>query len=277
MLRVIAATCGLLFSFPVIAENPLQVVTSIKPLTLIAKTVLPADTQYRVLVPNGGNPHNYALKVSDRQAIADADLVLWVGPEMERFLTKVIKHTDAPAIAMAELESVTWPEESREDHKSHDHGHGSKDMHMWLNPHNARELAVAIGQVMKINTDEGVGTIASLDKSISMRLQPIKSLNYGVYHDAYGHFINHYNLSKPIVLSPGEDRRPGAKHLHHIRKQLKGGDCLFVSPGQSNALSLQVSRAANIPLVTLDPLQADSYTQLITAMADAFVTCGAEE
>ncbi|BFM13859.1 zinc ABC transporter substrate-binding protein ZnuA [Maricurvus nonylphenolicus] len=276
MFRVIAAVCGLLFSFHVIAEKPLQVVTSIQPLALIAKTVLPSETQYRVLVPNGGNPHSYALKVSDRQAIANADLVLWIGPQMERFLAKVMKQSTAPSIAMAELDSVTWPEESHNEEVSHHHGHdhSGQDMHMWLNPNNALELVAAIGRVLEVNAGNGVNTIASLDKSVSEQLHVLKDLNYGVYHDAYSHFTAHYRLSDPIVVSPGEDSRPGARHLHKIRQQLKGGDCLFVAPGQTNGLSLQVSRAANIPLVKLDPLQADSYTQLITAMADAFVECG---
>lgn len=273
VLAVLTVLCGFLCSSHVIAEKPLQVVTSIQPLALIAKTLLPPDTQYRVLVPSGANPHSYALKVSDRQAIASADLVLWVGPQMERFLVKVMAQSSVPSIAMAELGSVTWPDEAHEEH-DHSHDHGSKDMHMWLNPHNALALVAEIGQIMGLNTERGVTTITSLDKAVGKQLHTLQGLNYGVYHDAYGHFTERYRLPNPIVVSSGEDRRPGARHLHKIRQQLQGGDCLLVAPGQANSLSRQVSRAANIPLVEIDPLQADSYPQLITAMAAAFATCG---
>ncbi|MDA7826289.1 zinc ABC transporter substrate-binding protein, partial [Porticoccaceae bacterium] len=76
-----------LFCFPAYAnsgvgDKPL-VVTSIKPLAIIAKSALQDRARVEYIMPAGLSPHDVVLKVSDMRLLAEADLVLWIGSDFE--------------------------------------------------------------------------------------------------------------------------------------------------------------------------------------------------
>lgn len=65
-----------------------DVVTSIKPLGFIASAIAEGVTPVTVVLPDGASEHDYALRPSDVRRIKNADLLVWVGPEMESFVTR---------------------------------------------------------------------------------------------------------------------------------------------------------------------------------------------
>jgi len=75
-------------------------VASITPLQLIAAEVLDGIAKPEVLIPPGASPHAYSLRPSDTRKIHDADLVVWVGPELEQFLTKPISQSNATKLML---------------------------------------------------------------------------------------------------------------------------------------------------------------------------------
>lgn len=83
------------------------VVTSIRPLGFIASAIADGVTPTEVLLPDGASPHDFALRPSDLQRLRAADLVLWVGPDMEAFLTKALSPLPANRqLAISELPAV---------------------------------------------------------------------------------------------------------------------------------------------------------------------------
>ena len=67
-----------------------QVLATIRPLSLLVSDLLAGtetDAVY-TLLPGNADPHNYSLRVSDRKALQQARLIVWVGPDMERSLTR---------------------------------------------------------------------------------------------------------------------------------------------------------------------------------------------
>lgn len=175
---------GALFFAGIAAESAqAAVVTSVRPLGFIAAAIADGITPTEVLLPDGASPHDYALRPSDVQRLQSADLVIWVGPEMEAFLTKPLaSHAAAPQIALASLPAIQSAlikesehhddehadEEDHEHHDAdhqhahgsaeahHDHGadedadaheghhHGEYNMHIWLSPEMAKQTAIAI-------------------------------------------------------------------------------------------------------------------------------------
>lgn len=255
--------------------QPLKIVTSIQPLALIVAELLP-DADIRVLVPPGANPHSYALKVSDRRALSDADLVVWVGPGLEVFLQAVLAQEQPDrVVTVANLEGIDWPVlPASHDYEHSHHGAAGRDMHLWLNPANARVLLKAVAaklpSVTWAETDE---RLRQLDIQLQAKMQALDLAVYGVYHDAYRHFTAHYGLPAPVVVSPGVEQGPSAKHLYRVHQQLQGGSCLLVEPGQHNALAEQVTAATGIKAITIEPLQASSYEALLQGIAMAMVNC----
>ena len=67
------------------------VVASLKPLGFIASAIADGVTETQVLLPDGASEHDYSLRPSDVKRLQNADLVVWIGPEMEAFMQKSAK------------------------------------------------------------------------------------------------------------------------------------------------------------------------------------------
>ncbi len=79
---------ALAFATAVALPAHANVVASIKPVGFIASAIADGVTPVEVLLPDGASEHDYALRPSDVKRLQNADLVVWVGPEMEAFMTK---------------------------------------------------------------------------------------------------------------------------------------------------------------------------------------------
>ncbi|MCW2479140.1 zinc ABC transporter substrate-binding protein ZnuA [Candidatus Symbiopectobacterium sp. NZEC135] len=182
-LKALFVAGALLFAGAAAESAQAAVVTSVRPLGFIAAAIADGITPTEVLLPDGASPHDYALRPSDVQRLQSADLVIWVGPEMEAFLTKPLaSHAASPQIALASLPAIQSAlikesehhddehadEEEHEHHDAdhqhahgsaeahHDHGadedadaheehhHGEYNMHIWLSPEMAKQTAIAI-------------------------------------------------------------------------------------------------------------------------------------
>ncbi len=151
---------------------PPRVVASIAPLGMIAAAVMGDVAAPAVLLPPGQSPHHGALKPSQARALADADLVVWIGPNMEMGVDKALDARPADwlrdrTFTVSELPGVALlpgrrlnaigdghghehehDRKSGHDHKpgeEHDH-HGGEDPHLWLSPDNAAAIAAALAE-----------------------------------------------------------------------------------------------------------------------------------
>ena len=120
-------------------ENP-QVVVSIKPIHSLVSAVMEGVATPTLLVKTG-SPHAYTLRPSEAKALANADLVIWVGHELESFLEKPLQTVakKAQKLALSEqLESSLlatrnsgeWQHADHdEQHKDSVEEHGDHDQH----------------------------------------------------------------------------------------------------------------------------------------------------
>ena len=76
-----------LFLAPAAQAAP-QVVVSIYPIHSLVAGVMAGVAEPLLLVRGAATPHDYALKPSDAKALANADAVFWIGPQLETFLVK---------------------------------------------------------------------------------------------------------------------------------------------------------------------------------------------
>jgi zinc transport system substrate-binding protein len=101
----------------------LTLVASIRPLAfLLNELVLPADKVIQ-LVSDNNSAHHYQLKVSDRRLLQSADLVVWVGPELELFLEKPLKQVarsgGESVITLSDASGITWFDSAPESPSAH--------------------------------------------------------------------------------------------------------------------------------------------------------------
>ena len=147
------------FAASLSAPASAAVVTSIKPLGFIAAAIADGVTPVEVLLPDGASEHDYALRPSDVKRLQGADLVVWIGPEMEAFISKTAsafpaeKNLELASLPTVKPLLITGAEEEDEHHDGDDdhhdaahehHHHGQYNMHLWMSPEIARQSAVAI-------------------------------------------------------------------------------------------------------------------------------------
>lgn len=272
-----------------VAQPPsLQVVTSIRPLALIANDILGARGSAVALIDGGDSPHHYALTPSARLRAARADFLLWVGAGLEVSLTGLFAGRE-DLITAQSLDDITL--------LSLDHLH--PDLHLWLNTDNARAIAAAVARVASVrdpgNADyyaqrladfdaEQRANSAAIDRALRApgAAEPASALGgYAVYHDAYQYFEQQFGLTHALALVHDPERSPSIRELAETRAALALARpvCLLVEPDSDPRLIDTVLNSAQLRRVEVDILGyavADGeqgYTRLIRGFVDDLTRC----
>lgn len=269
-----------------------DILTSIKPIQMIAYELTAQVNTPDVLVSANASPHDYALRPSDVKRIREAELVIWFGPDLEPFLEKplsqhsnVLTLSDIPQLALR-----SYGEEASHDHDGHHHG--TYDPHFWLGIAQAKTVAEAIAQrlsetdpnhskVYQENLSQFLAKLDETDKAIDQQLTPVKNKPYYVFHDAYAYFEDRYQLNNIGHFTVSPDRKPGAKTLISIRRDLANHQarCVFAEPQFQPAVIETVVRGSQTHIGILDPLgstipvQAGSYFSFLEQLAGNFYSC----
>ena len=124
----------LTFFSPAKAET--KVVASIKPIHSLASYLMDGVAKPSLIVDGYASPHGFAMKPSHAKMLQDADIVFWVGEDLENFLEKPLDSIAAKAEKIELLEvkglvKLKFRERNIfDDHDDHDdHGHKKKDDH----------------------------------------------------------------------------------------------------------------------------------------------------
>ncbi len=156
------------------ANAEIKVVTSIKPIHSLASYLMDGVAKPDLIVDGYASPHGFALKPTHAKMLQEADLVFWVGEDLENFLEKPLKSIakKAEKIELMEIKGLTklkfrernifdehghkedehghkedehGHKEDEHGHKEDEHGHdehshGEHDPHIWLDPMNAKVI-----------------------------------------------------------------------------------------------------------------------------------------
>lgn len=271
-----------------------DVLTTIKPLGFISAAVTEGVTNTQVLLPTSASPHDYSLKPSDVEKLKSAQLVVWVGEELEAFLEKSIDKLPAEKVLtlenvakIKELVEAHEKEDDEHDHKGHSHKHEHKhshnhkhahdehhhehdeDWHIWLSPTAAETIAEQIAERLSQQLPEQKAKIAEnlanfkadLAKKhgeIEKQLSSAKGKGYYSFHDAYRYFENAYGLNPLGSFTINPSVAPGAKTLAKIKKHVAEhkAQCLFAEPQFTPKVIESLSKGTAAKVGQLDPLGA---------------------
>lgn len=282
------------------AQADVKVLTSIKPLQLIAAAVQDGVAIPEVLLPPGASPHNYALRPSDVRKVQSVDLVYWIGPDMEGFLPRVLNGRSLPSVAVQDLpglklrrfaeDSLSHAEEA--DEHDHDHRPGSLDAHLWLSPVNARVIAAKMAADLSAADPANAARYQSnlkafderldaLDIRLKKRLAAVEGKPYFVFHEAFDYFEDAYGLKHTGVFSVAAEVQPGAQHVAAMRARLQevGKTCVFSEPPLRPRLAETLVAGLPVKLAELDalggytPATAQGYEQVLEKLGNDLAGC----
>ncbi|ADR51883.1 zinc uptake ABC transporter [Candidatus Liberibacter solanacearum CLso-ZC1] len=260
-----------IFFFPLLCAtsraSSLQVVASIKPIHSIVASIMNGVGKPSLLVKGNSSPHEYSLRPSDTMMLKNADIIFWLGSEMEFFLVKPLGYVDKQSNIITlsnspNLHKITLPQ------KQQDHHHGGAvvyDMHLWLAPINAKHMAHVIAQELIKNdpknkeiytkNEEDFGTkLDKLDKELHDILLPVQGKKIIVSHGAYRYFEKHYNLQIIDSIMPNTILL-GAKSLQKIKDRIVSEkvSCLFYEPEFDSKIIQSIANNTGIIVGMLDP------------------------
>jgi zinc transport system substrate-binding protein len=176
LLSSVLCTAGL--AAPAAADA--NVVVSIKPLHSLIAAVMQGLGEPHLIVRDAGSPHTYSLRPSDAKALERAEIVFWIGDEMETFLESTIEtlarkativevaHMDG-LVLLANREGGAWEAHDDEEAGHDEHAdadgdeehedaagqdtekelaHGETNMHLWLDSHNAMAIVAQAAKAL---------------------------------------------------------------------------------------------------------------------------------
>jgi zinc transport system substrate-binding protein len=300
--RIFSVFVAFIASFLLIgpAQAEVKVLTSIKPLQLIAAAVQDGVAVPEVLLPPGASPHNYALRPSDVRKVQSVDLLYWIGPDMEGFLPRVLNGRKLPSVAVQDLPGLKLRHFAEDNHShaeetdDHDHDHrpGSLDAHLWLSPVNARVIAdkmaadlsaadPANAQRYQRNAKAFDERLDALDQRLKKRLAGVEGKPYFVFHEAFDYFEDAYGLKHAGVFAVAAEVQPGAQHVAAMRTRLQevGKTCVFSEPPLRPRLAETLVAGLPVKLAELDalggytPATAQGYEQVLEKLGNDLAGC----
>ncbi|SDH33476.1 zinc transport system substrate-binding protein [Pseudomonas benzenivorans] len=282
------------------AQAEVRVLTSIKPLQLIAAAVQDGLGTPEVLLPPGASPHHYALRPSDVRRVREVELLYWVGADLESFLPRVLSGREQPSVALQNLpgmhlrhfgEGHDEHAEAAEEHDS-EHRPGALDAHLWLLPANARviaaKMAADLAAVDPANAARYQANLAAfdarlgaLDQRLQRRLAGVRGKAYFVFHEAYDYFEAAYGLEHAGVFSVLGEVQPGAQHVAAMRERLQqaGPSCVFSEPPLRPRLAETLTAGLPVTLAELDAMggalavDAGGYERLLEQLGEELAGC----
>lgn len=305
MFRLLLICCLSLWTISAPAQ--VQILTSIKPLQLIAAAIQDGQGEPQALLPPGASPHYFVLRPSDARRLDKADLFYWIGPDLENFLPRLLKQRSQLSVAVQNLPDVHlqyFAETHQHNHKTehahspalveHDHAHqpGALDAHLWLLPHNAMVIAQRISadlsaidpdnaELYAANLKSFIERLAALDQQLKEQLKALQGKPFFVFHEAFNYFEHAYGLQHSGVFAISSELQPGARHVQQMRQRLQqaGPSCVFSEPPLQPRLAHTLADGLPVTLAELDPLGVDSpvsaqgYEQLLRNLAGQFTVC----
>lgn len=277
------------FSFSDRVYAEIKVVTSIKPLHSLVSNVMDGVGKPGLIVTGNASPHTFQFKPENAKMIQEADIVFWIGKDLETFLEKPIKIIGQKAKVVNFLESKEikklkyrenniFKEAGHDDHgnkkskkkkdKHDDHAHGETDAHIWTDPVNAKIIVEIIEKQLSeldsknksIYENNRKKTLAELDTLMNTINKDInKRASFIVFHDAYQYFEKRFEVKATGALSINPEVLPGAKQLAYIREEIKTKkiNCIFSEPQFNPSISKAIAQDTGIKTFVIDPLGAD--------------------
>ena len=257
-------------------EKPL-VVASIRPLALMAGDLAGDWLRVETLLAPDQEPHHVSLTFSQRRQLEKADLILWVGPELESFLEKLLEDPD-PDRVLGFRDAIADSAIPLQ----------RADAHYWLHPRLAADYYRALAERLQARfpqkaatvqrrLGENLAVLARLEAAIGERMQRHASRSLIVDHQAYSYFADYFGLQIAGALTDENGVAMGPRTVTSLAGR-DGIACLVVEALPAGRRAARMAEALGVPVVAVDPLgtavaTGQGYGGLLESVAGGFEAC----
>ncbi len=279
----------------------LKVITTIKPLYSLVASVMGDKGSPELMVKGGLDPHIYRLKPSNIRQIHDSDVIFYIDPNLEVFLKRIFKRKfkNFRAVALAQQKDIRlipyrtskiWyrDETVKQNHSKK----GEQDLHIWLDPANARRMVTSIEETLSDldpensltyiqNAQKTIARLYRMEEDIREKLRPLRQKPMIVYHDAFQYFEKSFSLKSVGAIVLKSDQMPSVKHIKTLKNiaRKKKVTCVLGTPGAHPRIATVVMSGTNAGFDVVDPLGLyldigpDLYFEIMDEMARSIINC----
>lgn len=257
--------------------GPLRIVVSLPPLAGLAEAMTPTAHEITMLIKPGQSCHAHEMTPADVAAIAQADVLIYVGLGLEPKIESLLARRPSPhrqVVCFANVVGATL----HEQHHHHHHApgepcdHGPVDPHLWVDPDLVRQLIPAMGEAirtaMKNRAEPAVieqslaaqadllHRLDELDVVLRSTLAPVAGESIVTHHDAFSRMTERYGLTVAAVIRPMATEEPTPAEVAAAVRALKDHRArgVFVEPQFPAPAARRIAESAGVPLGTLDVL-----------------------
>jgi zinc/manganese transport system substrate-binding protein len=283
------------------SDASLRVVATTTHLADIVRNVGGDRVEATPLLTANADPHDFEVRPGDMEALADADLILRSGGDLDEWLTEAIDGSGGDAPALNLLEHVRTIEGAEHGHEgegrhadgeaAHAEGAEAADPHWWQDPRNGERAVVAIRDALVAadpegraaydeNADAYARRLRQLDAAIAncMRRVPDEQRKLVTTHDSFGYYADRYDVEVigTVIPSMSTQGQPSAGETRELVETIKREKvrAVFteraVNPKVERAIADEAGATFGTPLWadSLGPTRSDGSTYLKTLAAN---------
>ncbi|HYE62201.1 MAG TPA: metal ABC transporter substrate-binding protein [Phycisphaerales bacterium] len=289
---------------PAKVPRTVKAVVTVAPLKSLVEPLLPPGSSVTILMQPGRSEHGYEFTPADVAALADANLVVYVGLGLEGQLESILAKQNAPnreLVCFAEAVGLKSDHDHAHDHDhkhdhhahddhDHDHAHDevNQDPHLWLDPVVVEAfLPTLSASVLKASSTPGSSIESDLARveaattklrtrvhevheAWKSRLEPYKGRAVVTHHNAFARPAARYGFKVAAVIREF-DSDPTPADLAKVADAIRAHNVstIFIEPQYSPAAANKIRDIAGVTVSTLDPLGDGDWFAMMQRNLDA--------
>jgi zinc transport system substrate-binding protein len=246
------------------AEVGTSVVASFYPLAEAASRVGGDLVSVQNLTPPGVEPHDLELAPDDIEAIANADVIVYLGGGFQPAVEDALAEAEH-AVTVDALDAVAT---NAAPASEADEGL-TVDPHVWLDPARYEEIVRSVSAALSeadpaneatyaANAEAYIGQIAALDEEFRVGLSDCERITIVTSHEAFGYLADAYGLTQVGILGLSPEAEPDPRRLAELRDlvQREGVTTIFAEELVSPKVAETLASEAGVQVAVLNPIES---------------------
>lgn len=216
------------------AARKISVVTTVAPITSMVENVGGDKIKLTGIIPEGVNSHTFEPVPSDVKILANADLLIVNGLDLEEPTLKLAQANMKQGTAVLRLGDKTISGNEYIYDFSFPKSRGHPNPHLWLNPEHVIRYALMIrDELIRIdpsnqsayeqNASAFIKQLERLDRAIENAVKTIPESNRRLltYHDSWPYFARRYGFKVIGAVQPSDFADPSPREVKRLIDQIR--------------------------------------------------------
>jgi zinc transport system substrate-binding protein len=241
-----------------------SVVASFYPLAEAASRVGGDLVSVQNLTPPGVEPHDLELAPDDIEAIANADVIVYLGGGFQPAVEDALAEAEG-AVTVDALNAVATnaaPASEAEEGLT-------VDPHVWLDPAQYEEIVRAVADALAkadpaneatyaANAQAYIAQLAALDEEFRAGLSDCERTTIVTSHEAFGYLADAYGLTQVGILGLSPEAEPDPRRLAELRDlvEREGVTTIFAEELVSPKVAETLASEAVVQVAVLNPIES---------------------